>query len=292
MEKINETMMTNTILKTDGANPFTKTPKYCEFCGEELVQTSFMHGTQRKYVPSWQPCECKQAKAARDNIRKVLRQKEREEKAIKSENRRKEKIEALLGTSGMSPRAKNCVFEGYQLNIYNSDAFNLCKKYSENFDSIKKTKKNGIFLAGPCGVGKSHLAYSIANSLINKGQSVISMTMIDLLMHIRRSYDSSGQKSESDILKVYEDCTLLVIDDLGKEKPTEWTLSMIYTIIDRRYNSYKPVIVTTNYSAGELIDRLTIGADSSSAHAIVDRLFETCIYVPIKGESFRRNQND
>ena len=63
---------------------------------------------------------------------------------------------------------------------------------------------------------------------------------------------------------------------------------MIYTIIDRRYNAIKPIIVTTNYGANELIQRFTFNGDSSTGSAIVDRLFEMCEYLPIKGESYRK----
>ena len=114
------------------------------------------------------------------------------------------------------------------------------------------------------------------------------MTMIDLLLQIKNSY-SAENINEKEILKIYEDCTLLIIDDLGKEKPTEWALQMIYSIIDKRYNSLKPIVVTTNYTASELINRMTISSDKSSAEAIVDRLFEICEYIPITGDSFRKN---
>ena len=114
------------------------------------------------------------------------------------------------------------------------------------------------------------------------------MTMIDLLLKIKSSFNAYNDKmTEEQILKIYTDCALLVIDDLGKEKPTEWALQMIYSVIDRRYNALKPIIVTTNFTASELIKRF---GDSSIGNAIVDRLFEICQYVPIEGESYRKRK--
>lgn len=266
---------------------FVKKEKFCEFCGKELEQRYWRANGVIKYFPAWQECDCEQAQAEKHREIEERENQERQAKLAEAEERRNKKIKKLLGESGMTPRAQNCQFAGYQLNIANENAFRICKNYSENFNQLKNKARNGLFLAGPCGVGKSHLAFSIANSLINKGKSVISMTMIDLLMNIKNSY-SIEKMTEKEILKIYEDCSLLVIDDLGKEKPTEWALQMIYTIIDRRYNALKPIVVTTNYTASDLIERLTIGKDASSSAAIVDRLYEMCEYVPIEGISFRR----
>lgn len=282
MEKIKEVQ--NMIEKTVGV----ETKKVCEFCGKELEQIFWKQNNIKFYAPAWKKCSCPAALEKLNAEKKAQEEAEKERLLAEREERRKNRISRLLGASGMSARAKNCLFEGYQLNIYNEKAFQICKSYTEKFNTIKKENKNGLFIAGPCGVGKSHLANAIANDLIRKGQSVISMTMIDLLLQIKNSY-SAENINEKEILKIYEDCTLLIIDDLGKEKPTEWALQMIYSIIDKRYNSLKPIVVTTNYTASELINRLTISSDKSSAEAIVDRLFEICEYIPITGDSFRKN---
>ena len=186
----------------------------------------------------------------------------------------------------MSKRARACKFEDYQLNMYNSDAFRTCKKYVDNFDLIKNKARNGLFIVGDCGVGKSHIAFAIANALIEKENRVICTSVIDLLADLRGNFQANA--TEISTLNKYNLCSLLILDDLGKEKPTEWALQTIYSIIDNRYNALKPVIVTTNYTASDLIKRFTVGNDSQTANAIVDRLYEMCQYLPIKGESFRK----
>ena len=87
--------------------------------------------------------------------------------------------------------------------------------------AVRNPAANGLFIAGPPGTGKTHLAAAIANHLIAQGKPVICMTMIDLLERIKRTYSTTGG-SESDVLKIYKTVPLLVIDDIGKEPPTEW----------------------------------------------------------------------
>lgn len=280
--------MTDTVEPKDGSSSsFSQQDKYCEFCGAKLEQTKFEFGGVIRYVPSWKSCTCWEALEKAEKEKQEIRETLQKEQELAAEKRRKDKIKNLFGNSGMSRRALSCKFEGYQATFDNQEALQTCNEYVKDFDIIQRNQRNGLFIVGNCGVGKSHLAYAVANALIEKNTSVICMTMIDLLLKIKSSFQSKEQ-TEEQILKIYEDCSLLVIDDLGKEKPTEWALQMIYTIVDRRYNALKPIIVTTNYGASELIKRFTLNDDSSTGAAIVDRLFETCNYVPITGDSFRK----
>lgn len=275
----------NSIDKMVGSNNLGKEIKHCEFCGAELEQINFLLNGVLRYVPAYKSCECEQAKAEKEKENEFKRQQIAEEEQRKREERRKEKIKNLFGNSGMSQRALKCSFENYQPSFENAEALKVCNEYIKDFDLISRSERNGLFICGECGVGKSHLAFATANELIKKGNSVIAMTMIDLLLKIKSSYGIGDNASEESILKIYEDCSLLIIDDLGKEKPTDWVLQMIYSIVDRRYNALKPIIITTNFTASELIKRF---GDSSIGNAIVDRLFEICQYVPIGGESYRK----
>lgn len=95
--------------------------------------------------------------------------------------------------------------------------------------------------------------------------------MIDMLARIKATYDKR-EISEGEILRVYETVPLLIIDDMGKEPPTDWGVSKIYTIINARYEGYKPTIVTSNYTDTELEKRLTPqNGDDMTARATVDR---------------------
>ena len=112
--------------------------------------------------------------------------------------------------------------------------------------------------------------------------------MIDLLERIKRTY-SQTHENEGAVLNLYKTVPLLVIDDIGKEPPTEWAISTIYNIINGRYEAYLPTIVTTNYSTDDLIARMTPREtkDDTTARATIDRLMEMCRGVTLAGESWR-----
>ncbi len=289
MQQVAQTpKVTDSIERMVGSSSFIKQTKYCQFCHAELEQINFVWNGVIKYAPGYKACSCTQSKAAREKENEIKRMQMVQEEQRKQEEKRKERIKNLFGNSGMSKRALKCSFENYQPTFQNAEALRVCNEYIKDFDLISISERNGLFICGECGVGKSHLAFATANSLIEKGNSVIAMTMIDLLLKIKSSFNAYNDKmTEEQILQIYTDCALLVIDDLGKEKPTEWALQMIYSVIDRRYNALKPIIVTTNFTASELVKRF---GDSSIGNAIVDRLFEICQYVPIEGESFRKRK--
>ena len=108
------------------------------------------------------------------------------------------------------------------------------------------------------------------------------------LERIKRTYSTTGG-NESDVLKIYKTVPLLVIDDIGKEPPTEWAISTVYNIINGRYEAYLPTIVTTNYDTEALIDRMTPreSHDSMTARATIDRLMEMCRGITLTGQSWR-----
>jgi len=112
-----------------------------------------------------------------------------------------------------------------------------------------------------------------------------------LLEKIRRTFSRTDAQglTESDVFNAYLTVPLLVIDDVGKEKASEWTLATLYSIIDGRYERALPIIVTTNYQPQNLAQRITpLGSDHETATAIIDRLTEMCTYIYVTGQSQRQ----
>lgn len=265
--------------------------KHCQYCGKELEQLSFKINGIVKYVPSYKKCDCDGQKQAekleeqeKTRLLEIEKTKKIEQEEREKENARKALIDKLIGQSGLHKKALTRTFDNFQLGFASQDAAQKCREYVDNFHNIRETEKNGLFIAGPCGVGKSHLAYAIANDLIKKHNTdVVCATMIELLFKLKESF----KNNDNEILNLYKHCSLLIIDDLGKERPTEWVASKIYEIIDARANNIKPTIVTTNYVAEDLIKKMTPDKDDLTARATVDRLYETCEYIAIDGESLR-----
>lgn len=111
--------------------------------------------------------------------------------------------------------------------------------------------------------------------LINEGIPVICKTSSDLLLDIKKSFDGEGAR-ESEVLDIYKRVDLLIIDDLGKEQCSDWSMSTLYSILNDRYEDMKPTIVTTNYNADNLARALTPrGFDDTKIVAIISRLRET-----------------
>ena len=143
----------------------------------------------------------------------------------------------------------------------------------------------GLYLQGPNGTGKTQTASAIALAFIEKGMTAYFTSGGKLLSKLRDAMHSD--ESEAEIFAELTTPDLLVIDDLGKENQTPWAVSMIYMAIDDRYNTRKPVVITSNYSKRELVARLSVAADSSTAEAIVSRLFEMTVKIEMDGEDRR-----
>ncbi len=140
----------------------------------------------------------------------------------------------------------------------------------ENFEGNNKKEKelvafcqkyNGrdsVVLIGKCGCGKTHLAVGILRMLIQKDEIsswAIFITAPEILLHLKKCFDTPNM-SESDVVDHYSKTGFLILDDLGAEKATEWAITSLYLIIDRRNRENRPTIYTTNLSLVEIEKQL------------------------------------
>ena len=150
-------------------------------------------------------------------------------------------------------------------------------RYVEQWQTMR-AENLGLLLWGGVGTGKSFLAGCIANALIEQEVPVHMTNFARILNELNSSF--SGR---NDIVDKFCRYPLLIIDDFGMERGTEYALEQIYSIVDSRYRSRKPLIVTTNLTLNE------IQHPQDTAHArIYDRLLEMCVPISCIGVSFRK----
>lgn len=129
--------------------------------------------------------------------------------------------------------------------------------------------RDGWYLFGNPGTGKTHRACQHALWQLEHGHRVLFTTTLDMVSRIKSTYGTS--ESTEDEVSRYLKPDLVVLDDLGKEKPSEWLVEQIYRIIDGRYNRCKQTLVTSNYTRPQLVERYSAGG-IETAEAIVSRL--------------------
>lgn len=260
----------------------------CEYCKNKLYRKTIewnLYDTKRVMKLDYERCNCKDAQKYWNEYDMKKLQMLEEEKKLRMMQEFANKVDKIIKNSKMSNRNLNYKFENFEVNSNNKKVYQSLKEYSEKL--ANSVERKGLILVGNNGVGKTHLACSIANELIKNGIPIIYGTLINLLAELKNTYDVDNNISEMEIIKLYEKVDLLIIDDLGKEKPSEWGLEKLFTIINTRYENNSPVIITTNYDQNSLINRLNINGEIETAKSIISRLYEMCYLVKIEDRDHR-----
>ena len=159
-----------------------------------------------------------------------------------------------------------------------------------------ETFGNGLLFVGPCGVGKTHLAVGILHALIaERGVQGRFVDCKELLKEIQNSYAANNEKTERQILRPALEAEVLVLDELGAARRTDWVSDMIEHLLNMRYNDRKTTIITTNLpyaSAGmaaggprEAARKETLG--DRIGERMLSRLGEMCLVVEMDGPDYR-----
>lgn len=232
---------------------------YCGKCNtEKQVIVPWPNGTERKVG-----CLCKCGELARD-------ERYRQEKA----EQEKIRINALRVNGIQDRRLRDCTF---------SDARPLpmierAKRYADKWPQMK-ADNIGLLMWGDTGNGKTYTAACIANALIEQGIPVLITGFNEILSAI------TGMFADDRVsyINSLQEFPLLILDDLGAERQSQFALETVYTVIDNRYKAKLPIIVTTNIPIAELKN-----APNMDYQRIYDRILEMCVPLHFTGESLRK----
>ncbi|MCD8325701.1 MAG: ATP-binding protein [Lachnospiraceae bacterium] len=179
-----------------------------------------------------------------------------------------------LKASGLQERAlHDWKFE----NAADSASIQMAKRYVANWEDAKKNNL-GLLLWGDVGTGKSFTAACIANALLEAGVPVLMTNFSKILNQMGGMYSDERYK----YIASFSAFELLIIDDLGIERNTEYALEQVYAVIDERYKSGKPLIITTNLTIAQIRD-----ADDVAHARIYSRVLELCTPVQVRGADRR-----
>ena len=199
--------------------------------------------------------------------------------AEEQERQRRERIEEV------KRRKATCIHDRALMNAtFEKDDGSLpqlvsAKRYVETWKERKKNN-DGLLLWGDVGCGKTFYAACIANALIEEGVSVLMTNFAKILNSLSGMYGDDKNAFISSMMSY----SLLIIDDLGIERNTEYALEQVYNIVDERYKSNLPLIVTTNLSLN------TLKNPPDTAHQrIYDRVLSMCVPVRFTGPSHRKS---
>lgn len=164
--------------------------------------------------------------------------------------RQRRRLERLFGQSQLGERFRRRTFDTFRTDETNRRAYDACKRLADDYPTLRQ----GLLLAGGCGSGKTHLAAAIVHALIERGYRGVFLTSGRYLDSLKSAF-GNAQRTR-DLQEEARCADLLVLDDLGAERTSEWGKSELFALLNDRYEQMLPTVLTTNLSMKELIDRL------------------------------------
>lgn len=232
---------------------------YCGKCGSRK-QLRVKFGDKTHVVRCVCKCESKE-------LEEKKRQEEYEEQM--------RRINRLKEASMMDKKYREFTFDKYEVREENKKVFEMAKKYADRFQDMYK-KNQGLLLYGPVGTGKSFTAACIGNYLLDNAKPVIMTSFVKILQDIWEN------DREAEYITILNSASLLIVDDLGTERETDYALEKVYNIIDSRVRANKPMIITSNLELNDMME-----CEDIRKKRIYDRILECCYPMYVGGKSFR-----
>lgn len=238
---------------------------YCGQCNTRKEREIIWLDGKPKKVPVM--CKCR---AEEERLKKEQMQKEEEMRSIQ-----RAKVSSM-----MDDTFRTACFANYQIRNGNERHLKVAKKYCIEFSKMYE-RNQGLLFWGTVGTGKSYTAACIANYLLEANTSVVMTSFVRILQEMQ-GFDREREETFTNKLN---SVMLLIIDDLGAERSTDYALEKVYGIIDNRYRAKKPLILTTNLTLRQMQEATDI-----RYARIYDRIFEMCYPMEFSGVSWRKRE--
>lgn len=179
-------------------------------------------------------------------------------------------------------------FDDFKLDYYDDDGevfelmscnYEFCRNYAENFDM----RSYSLLMTGETGLGKTHLSLAIAGEVIKKGYGVVYGSVQNLFSTIEKEHFGRSSEADGTTEKMLLDCDLLILDDLGAEFTTNFTVATLNNIINTRILESKPTIISTNLSVAKLDERYS--------RRIASRIIGEYQILSFEGRDIRQQKN-
>jgi DNA replication protein DnaC len=202
----------------------------------------------------------------------------------------------LLARARIPRRYEHCTFEHFE---DHSESISAAKRSAIDWLRIWRDPEfgggQGLLLHGAPGTGKTHLAVAILRDLAEQqGAEVLFWEQRELLKALQGTFDPGSGRRESEVLHPVLSSEVLVLDDLGAGRTTDWARDVLHEIIVHRYNSKLPMVITTNCvleadpeDGDAILGGLTL--KQRLGDALMSRLYEICRFVRLEGRDYRRH---
>jgi DNA replication protein DnaC len=202
-------------------------------------------------------------------------------------------LQALMRAAEIPARYTGCDFASYKTD--GGQALAAAKIALQKWAAEYPLNRTGLLLIGPSGVGKTHLGVAALQEIVKKGIHARFCDYRELLKQIQNSYNPSVQATELDVLKPVFEAEVLLLDDLGAVKPSEWVWDTVSLVLNTRYNDNLTTIITTNFMDGPAsgVGPARAAREETLGDRIGERmrsrLFEMCRLVQVVGKDYRPN---